>query len=49
MLYANDRLSICTLPPYSPQLNPVERFFYEVRRDTSNRIYSSLRLIRREN
>lgn len=29
------------LPSYSPQLNPVERFFEECRKITANRIFSS--------
>jgi len=30
------------LPAYSPELNPVERFFQELRRKIANRIFSSL-------
>ena len=30
------------LPTYSPELNPVERFFEELRRKTANRIFDSL-------
>ena len=30
------------LPPYSPELNPVERFFGELRKVTANRIFNSL-------
>jgi len=30
------------LPAYSPELNPVERFFEELRRRTANRIFNSL-------
>ncbi len=29
------------LPPYSPELNPVERFFQELRRELKNRVYES--------
>jgi len=29
------------LPPYSPELNPVERFFQEVRRELKNKVYES--------
>ena len=36
-------LSILPLPSYSPQLNPVERFFEELRKLTANRIFSSLK------
>lgn len=30
------------LPPYSPELNPVERFFGEVRKSTANTIFKTL-------
>jgi len=30
------------LPPYSPELNPVERLFQELRRHMANRICASL-------
>ena len=29
------------LPPYSPELNPVERFFQELRRQLKNRVYET--------
>ena len=35
-------LSILALPTYSPQLNPVERFFEELRKATANRIFANL-------
>lgn len=35
-------VSICFLPSYSPQLNPVERFFGEMRKVTANRIFRSI-------
>lgn len=35
-------LSIIYLPSYSPQLNPVERFFEELRRATANRIFKTM-------
>ena len=31
-------LTIIYLPPYSPELNPVERFFEEIRRSTANEL-----------
>jgi transposase len=31
------------LPPYSPELNPAERVFEEVRREVEGRVYGSLR------
>lgn len=30
------------LPPYSPELNPAERFFGEVRKSTANQIFESI-------
>ena len=35
-------LTLIKLPPYSPELNPVERFFEEVRRSTANQIFDTL-------
>lgn len=37
-----DGISVIPLPAYSPELNPVERFFQELRRRIANRIFSSL-------
>ena len=37
-----DGMSVISLPSYSPELNPVERFFEELRRKIANRIFSSL-------
>ncbi len=37
-----DDVTIINLPPYSPQLNPVERFFGELRKITANRIFKSI-------
>lgn len=33
------------LPPRSPELNPVERWFEEMRRDLSNRVFESIEAI----
>ncbi len=30
------------LPPYSPELNPAERFFEEVRKSTANRVFTCI-------
>lgn len=30
------------LPPYSPELNPAERFFEEIRKSTANHIFESI-------
>lgn len=37
-------LSIIFLPSYSPELNPAERFFEEIRRGTANRVFENLDL-----
>lgn len=36
------RLTCIYLPPYSPELNPAERFFGELRKSTANRIFETL-------
>ena len=41
-LHTIDGLTLIHLPSYSPQLNPAERFFEEIRRATANRIFDSL-------
>jgi transposase len=40
-------LYIIYLPSYSPELNPVERFFEEVRRFTANRVFTSMNALER--
>jgi len=35
-------LTIIFLPPYSPELNPTERFFQEMRKVTANRIFENI-------
>ena len=35
-------LTIIFLPPYSPELNPAERFFQEMRKVTANRIFENI-------
>lgn len=35
-------LIVLFLPPYSPELNPAERFFEEIRKATANRIFESI-------
>lgn len=39
---AIEGLTVIFLPPYSPQLNPPERFFEEMRRATANRVHESI-------
>lgn len=40
-LKTGEKLNIELLPAYSPQLNPVERFFREIRRKLKNRVFIS--------
>ena len=35
-------LIILFLPPYSPELNPAERFFEELRKSTANQIFKTI-------
>jgi len=35
-------LMVIFLPPYSPELNPAERYFEEMRRATANRVFETL-------
>lgn len=35
-------ITFIPLPPYSPELNPVERFFEEIRKSTANTIFKTL-------
>ena len=45
ILHSIKGLIIMYLPPYSPELNPPERFFEEVRRSTANEIFDTLEAI----
>lgn len=36
-----EKINLELLPAYSPQLNPVERFFREVRRRLKNRVFTT--------
>ena len=35
-------LIVLFLPPYSPELNPAERFFEEIRKATANQIFKTI-------
>lgn len=37
-----EKLTCIYLPPYSPELNPAERFFGEIRKATANQIFATL-------
>ena len=36
-------LTVVFLPPYSPELNPAERYFEEMRRGTANRVFNTIK------
>jgi hypothetical protein len=40
-----ENVSLLRLPSYSPELNPVERWFQEFRRALSNRIFETVELL----
>lgn len=42
ILHDIEGMIILCLPPYSPELNPAERFFEELRKATANRIFETL-------
>lgn len=44
-LKIDEELTIEHLPPYSPELNPVERLFKELRRQLKNRVFESLEAV----
>lgn len=37
-----ENITCVFLPPYSPELNPAERFFEEIRKSTANQIFETL-------
>jgi transposase len=40
-----ENVSLLNLPAYSPELNPVERWFLEFRRALSNKVFESVELL----
>jgi transposase len=42
IIHARTNITCIFLPPYSPELNPAERFFEEVRKATANRIFTDI-------
>lgn len=42
ILHQKEKLTILTLPSYGQELNPVERFFGEMRKATANKIYKDI-------
>ena len=43
-LHEIDGLTPVYLPSYSPELNPVERFYGEVRKSTANRLFKNIEI-----
>ena len=43
VLHAILGLTLIYLPSYSPELNPVERYFQELRRSTANQIFKNMK------
>lgn len=41
-IHDRQNITCIFLPPYSPELNPAERFFEEVRKATANQIFESI-------
>lgn len=41
-LHSIEGLTLIHLPPYSPELNPAERYFEEIRRATANQVFETL-------
>lgn len=42
VLHTISGVTLIYLPPYSPELNPVERFFEELRRATANELFTTI-------
>jgi transposase len=42
-----ENVSLLPLPPYSPELNPVERWFEEFRRELSNQVFETVDSLQR--
>lgn len=41
-VHSIEGLELIHLPPYSPELNPSERYFEEIRRDTCNTVFTTM-------
>ncbi len=48
VLAAGSRLRIEKLPPACPELNPVERFFAEVRKELANQVFEDIQAVERK-
>lgn len=42
IIHERKNITCIFLPPYSPELNPAERFFEEIRKSTANQIFKSI-------
>ena len=42
IIHERKNITCISLPPYSPELNPTERFFEEIRKSTANQIFDSI-------
>ena len=42
IVHNRENITCIFLPPYSPELNPTERFFGEVRKSTANQIFETI-------
>lgn len=42
VIHTRKNITCIFLPPYSPELNPTERFFGEIRKSTANQIFESI-------
>lgn len=42
------RIDMVKLPPYCPELNPVERFFEELRKWMSNKVYDTIEQVEQD-
>jgi transposase len=42
IIHQRKNVTCIFLPPYSPELNPAERFFEEIRKSTANQIFKSI-------
>jgi transposase len=42
IIHERESVTCINLPPYSPELNPAERFFEEIRKATANQIFENI-------
>ena len=44
IIHKRKNITCIFLPPYSPELNPTERFFEEIRKSTANQVFDSINI-----